>query len=915
MKKVFLLLLAAAALNVGAQQLPNTTFDNDWVDCFPWEAGANVASPRGTQPQGWCISNVSNTALPIVGEEVTPGANGIGKAVKLTNVQASIGDNTAPGYITLGTAWATAETKMTTVRNADGGVFGGIAFAYHPDAIRLTYKHDISNGAENMSVIAYLWKGTWTQKDVPCNTAVGVFGWGSATKKDMTDRIHNVLGKEYLTGGDVSHTEDAALIASVEYYSNTSQEEWVTKEIPLNYGIYAGVPVDVEKLNIVISANGLFEDRNNIKSGNSVIIDDVEMVYWHALSSLSYEGATLNFSENTTSYDLSSVTYEESKLSYTVKGQAAIATTSYDVETAVLTIRVEGEDIAIKADSFTEYKIQFKTAGSEPGQITYKTYPLDLYVTVNGETGDKQVAQILVETSENGSINFVLKNFVLNSNGEVMPIGNITINNLEVAEDGSFSFKGGILLAEGDDPAYAEWYGPMITAMAGGNVPLDLRGRFIDEENLMVYISIDMESSVGYKVIVHLGYTRATMEIKPEDKYGTFCAPFAITLPSSVQAYSVTSTTSSGLLVLSKINFFVPANTPVVVFAEDGLGTTEFYGLPVEGTPVKDLLTGIYEEAMSPANSYVLQNKDSRVGFYKGQSVVRANRCYLTSDSGAEAFFFDAEDIAGHVPFSLTEDMYNVIKGASQGNLAWDSNGGIRLGNSSEIFSWGNKFCVIGISGIPDKLSFTYQSSSGASSRQYVIYESADGEDFTEIWRDNKGSGIDGNSYQSGDIQLSPYTRYIKFFYYGNCAAYYRNISVSQLQKFVCDKDELSLNEVDDTGCFTLTHINAAGIITVTAPRGITVTPSEMLGGIDIWKEVPVSVKYDPFEGDVDDDIVITDGVQTQRVHIVAHVLDPDEILEVKEDKGEGVVYNLSGQRLGRMQKGINIIDGKKVLK
>ena len=181
MKKIFFLLTLAAAQTVGAQQLANTTFDATWVDCHPWEAGS-YASARGTQPEGWYISNVSQSALPIVGEEVSPGANGSGKAVKLNNVAASIGSNNAPGYITLGIPFATAETKMTSVRNADGGVFGGIAFTYHPDAVRITYKHDVSKGAENMSVIAYLWKGTWTQKDVPSNTAIGILSWGSADR-------------------------------------------------------------------------------------------------------------------------------------------------------------------------------------------------------------------------------------------------------------------------------------------------------------------------------------------------------------------------------------------------------------------------------------------------------------------------------------------------------------------------------------------------------------------------------------------------------------------------------------------------------------------------------------------------------------------------------------------------------------
>ena len=648
MKKVLFLMTLAVAQAVGAQQLANTTFDATWVNCYPWEAGNYVSSPRGTQPEGWCISNVSQSALPIVGEEVTPGANGSEKAVKVMNVNASIGDNTAPGYITLGTAWATAETKMTSVRNADGGVFGGIPFTYHPDAVRLTYKCSRTGGQENMSVIAYMWKGTWTQQNVPSNTAVGVFSWGSATKVTMTDRINNILGKETLTGGVVTHTEDAELIASLEYYSKATVNSWTTQEFPLEYKSSA----TPQKLNIIISSNGLFDDRSTIKSGNSVTIDDVELVYWHALSALSYEGATLNFSENTTSYNLSSVEYDEAKLSYNIKGQAATATTSYDEETAVLTIRVEGEDFASNSSSFTEYTIQFKVPSVGPEVVSSKTYSEDLYVTVAGQTSDKQVADVLVETLDNGNINFVLKNFVLGEGEEATPVGNIAVNDIVVADDGSFAFNGGIEIAEGDASEYTaeEWAGPALTLMCGGSVPVDLSGQFIGENKVIVYITIDITSVLHEMgdVDVHLGYARATMAVDAEAQYGTFCAPYAVEVPASVQAFTVPSVADNNVLDLTEVVGTIPANTPVVLFAEAGLETVESFGVAEAGTPVAGLLTGVYEDTSAPVGSYVLQNLNNKLGFYQvaagQQPIVGANRCYLTTSSGIKAFFFDEDD-------------------------------------------------------------------------------------------------------------------------------------------------------------------------------------------------------------------------------------------------------------------------------
>lgn len=801
MRKIFpSVLLAFIAQAASSQQLTNTTFDGDWVKCYPWEAGAMVSTARGTQPEGWNISNVSSSAMPIVGSEAT-GADGVGKAVLLSNVTASIGGQNAPGYMTLGTAWATAETKMTSVRNADGGVFGGIAFTYHPDAVRVTYQHDISGGAENMSVIAYLWKGTWNQEDVPSNTAVGVFSWATATKVTMFDRIQNILGKDCLTGGDITKSEDAALIASVEYYSNVAVDTWTTQEFPLNYGDYAGQPVDVEKLNIVIASNGFFDDRSNIRSGNSVIIDDVELVYYHALSSLTFEGVSLDFSENTTSYNLSSVDYDEKKLVYKVKGQAATASTSYDDETGVLTIRVEGEDISINPNSFTEYKIQFK-AGSDIERLTPNV------------TAEK--TELLVDDYTD----LILTNC-----------------------DG--------LIAEYSAPGIISYENGTVTALSEGTVTLIL-----------------------------------TQPQTETIKAGVFEIEFTISKHDVVWDWDVEQ------------RYYFP-NTIIENVFRVISGDTSLFSYDTSDSEIAEL-----------------RNGNLIIGEKPGTAIItiycRGNAKWKTCQQQYEVNVV----MPGHVPFALTQDLYNTLKGDTQGGQSWDANGGIRLGNSSEIFSWGDKFYVMNISGIPDKLSFSYQSSSGASNRKYVIYESSDGQSYTEIWRDNKGSGVDGNSYQSGDIQLSPDTRYIKFFYYGNCAAYYRNVCVTELVKFVSDKKEIVLNGKQNTDSFTFTHANASvGVIEVIAPKGITVSVPELIGGVDIYDKVEIGVSYDAFEGDVDDYIVITNNSETEKIHVEACALDPDLICNIKENPRNGVVYNISGQRISKIRKGINIVDGKKILK
>lgn len=160
MKKNYaLLLLSVAALTANAQQI-NGDFDAAWEKCVPWDSKGNTMS-EGVQPQGWHMANVKLAGK--VGEKVTRSAEDepTNYAVKVKNIYNSIVKQNIPGYFTLGTPWATAETKGVKVRNSDGGTFGGKEFTYHPDAISFEYQRDNSNGTdEQATVLAYLWNGT-----------------------------------------------------------------------------------------------------------------------------------------------------------------------------------------------------------------------------------------------------------------------------------------------------------------------------------------------------------------------------------------------------------------------------------------------------------------------------------------------------------------------------------------------------------------------------------------------------------------------------------------------------------------------------------------------------------------------------------------------------------------------------------
>lgn len=364
----YLLLIATAMLGVAAnaQQLQNTSFDGDFVKCYPWEKGNKVTNAFGTQPEGWCVSNVPNA---LAGSLATQVEGKSGKAILLKNTS-TLG-NGIPAYMTLGTTWATAEVKQTfstDTRNKDGGVFGGINFTYKPDALQIVYKRDGQEKADKTAFVAYLWKGTWTQADVPSNTDVGLAKWGTATMVNMTDRDVNILGREFTLGGTVSKSNGAELIASLTKTVSGNVTDWKTEVIPFDYASDA----TPEKLNIVISAAGYLDDSQAVSKGVSITVDDVKLLYYSELASASYNGTTIEL--NADEPELTAVeNFDESKLVLASNGKGATFETSLDQN--VLTVTVKGGDFAVNPSNKHVYniKVNVLTGIHEIGENTIDT--------------------------------------------------------------------------------------------------------------------------------------------------------------------------------------------------------------------------------------------------------------------------------------------------------------------------------------------------------------------------------------------------------------------------------------------------------------------------------------------------------------------------------------------------------------
>lgn len=434
--------MLTATMTISAQQLPNGGFDEAWVDCVPWISSGNT-TVLGVQPNNWCVSNVIGMKVigkwmgsTTVASQVSGGYDGSAYAVNLSNVINSYKKTeVVPGYMTLGTTWSTS--KGADAKNKDGGSYGGIEFTYKPDAISFYYQRTHGTGtdttyntSEPATVVAYLWKGTWTQADVPAN-----IGLTSVTNATLTDRERNILGMTTDQGGTVTKTDDAELIASLSYYIEGDATEWTRFIQPLNY-VSTSTPA---KLNVIVAANDYFSSTN-IGADNSIIVDNMSLVYYSRLSALSIgEVAVDGFSSDVYSYTMSGTTLPtEDQITATVMGQSATKTVAIDAENATVTITVSNVDKDIDGLASHTYVLQYEKApaGETKQYGGYLNIKCD---DLGGVLAEDQENTITIVENGDGTCTFTLPNFYLDTEY----LGDIVVENVVMTEeDGKTVYNG-----------------------------------------------------------------------------------------------------------------------------------------------------------------------------------------------------------------------------------------------------------------------------------------------------------------------------------------------------------------------------------------------------------------------------------------------------------------------------------------
>ncbi len=179
----------------------------------------------------------------------------------------------------------------------------------------------------------------------------------------MPNRDIFVLRKDDLTAscqGDKNPTNPTHLIASLEEYTTETTDAWTKKtyEFKYNDAYKAETP---QFINVIFAASDYF-NSSNVTDHLSLSIDDVKLIYYKHLKSLTIDGTTPSAfvgddtqnNTNEVNIDASDKYYTEGCISATAAGAGAEVNETYNSSTHVCTLKVTAGDGEVK-----NYNIQF----------------------------------------------------------------------------------------------------------------------------------------------------------------------------------------------------------------------------------------------------------------------------------------------------------------------------------------------------------------------------------------------------------------------------------------------------------------------------------------------------------------------------------------------------------------------------
>ena len=260
------------ALNADDYQLPDPGFE-DWT---------GTAFDGNAQPKYWHGSNVEQSALGMSFKfnftHKETGRSGACLMVQDQVVGAAGITETGPGYASLGYAWQYLEGLNTG--SATAGTKGGISFTHRPDTVAIWIRRTGDNtDKEDFHILYYSWAGTakgtqYKSKNSNCT---------STTVEDEESDIRVSLDWNQCKTTQVGDQVAEGWLRDRQYYG-----QWTRVLVP----IYYLNDKDPKKCNLILSASNYpnFRANDGLYEGNSLYVDDVELIYSSKIQTLRVGG-------------------------------------------------------------------------------------------------------------------------------------------------------------------------------------------------------------------------------------------------------------------------------------------------------------------------------------------------------------------------------------------------------------------------------------------------------------------------------------------------------------------------------------------------------------------------------------------------------------------------------------------------
>lgn len=275
MKKIYstfvtlIVLTVLGTISTFAQQVPNPGFE-DW---------SGEKFDGNIQPASWFASNVSQVGFNFNFANRESGHTGsYSMMVKDTKVGAMGITETSPGYFSLGKPWTYLEGLSTGTATA--GTAGGINFTYRPDSMSVWIKRTGNNtDKEDFYLLYYAWSGTAKSSKYKNKN-------GGCTSVSQTNEESDV--RLALNANDCGTDQKANQIAEGMWRERKTYGEWTNIRVPIYY-FSNDVP---SMMNIIFSASNYpnFRANDGLYEGNSLYVDDVELIYSSKIQKLYLDG-------------------------------------------------------------------------------------------------------------------------------------------------------------------------------------------------------------------------------------------------------------------------------------------------------------------------------------------------------------------------------------------------------------------------------------------------------------------------------------------------------------------------------------------------------------------------------------------------------------------------------------------------